>query len=145
MSTRKWMVASSLMLAAMAVLAAVMALQVAPAWGQPDAPREGQGEPGQRPPQFPPDGPGGFQPGWSGPGGFGRFGMAGGGGPAALAVQGDYVYVVRGNTLFQFQVNGLKLVKKVTLEEEPPFAPMGRPRQQPGESRRQRPPQKDRE
>jgi len=55
-----------------------------------------------------------------------------------MAAQGEYVYVVRGNTLYQFQVKGLTLVKKVTLEEEPPFAPTGRPR---GE----RPPQKDRE
>jgi hypothetical protein len=60
----------------------------------------------------------------------------------ALAAQGDHVYVVRGNTLYQFQVKGLTLVKKVTLEEEPPFAPMGRPR---GEPRGERPSQRDRE
>jgi hypothetical protein len=64
----------------------------------------------------------------------------------ALAVHGDYLYVVRGNTLYQFRAAGLELVKKVTLEEERPFAPMGRPRGEPrGEPRRERPPQKDRE
>ena len=137
MCTRKLIVTSGLVLAAAAVLAVVAVFRAAPALGQPERPPEGQTQPGQRPPQFPPEGSGGFQPGGPGPGGPARSGLFGGG-SAAMAAQGEYVYVVRGNTLYQFQVKGLTLVKKVTLEEEPPFAPTGRPR---GE----RPPQKDRE
>jgi hypothetical protein len=41
-------------------------------------------------------------------------GMRAGGG-AAVAASGDYVYVVSGNTLFQYNVNGLKLVTRTTL------------------------------
>jgi hypothetical protein len=45
-------------------------------------------------------------------------GQAGGiraGGGASVAASGNYVYVVSGNTLYQFSVDGLKLVAKTTL------------------------------
>jgi hypothetical protein len=43
--------------------------------------------------------------------------------PAAIAATPDYVYVVRGNTLYQFDAKDLKLLNKATLEEdERPFA-----------------------
>ena len=41
-------------------------------------------------------------------------GMRAGGG-ASVAASGNYVYVVSGNTLYQFSVDGLKLVAKTTL------------------------------
>jgi len=53
----------------------------------------------------------------------------------ALTAQGDYLYVVRGNTLYQFQAKGLTLVKKVTLEEEPRFGPPGPRREAPAGNR----------
>jgi hypothetical protein len=144
MNVRKLIVTFSLVLAAGAVIAAMIVLPGAAALGQPEPPREGQAEPGQRPP-LPPEGPGGFPGRGRGPGGPAGFGLPGGG-PVALAVQGDYLYVVRGNTLYQFRIPGMALAKKVTLEEERPFAPMDRPRGEPrGEPRRERPPQKDRE
>jgi len=36
---------------------------------------------------------------------------------ASLAAHGQYVFVLHGNTLYQFAAEGLKLVNKVTLEE----------------------------
>jgi hypothetical protein len=47
--------------------------------------------------------------------------------PAAICATADFVYVVRGNTLYQFEAKELQLVKKVMLEEERPFPPPGRP------------------
>jgi hypothetical protein len=44
-------------------------------------------------------------------GGGGRVG----GGGASVAASGNYVYVVSGNTLYQFSVDGLKLVTKATI------------------------------
>ena len=62
--------------------------------------------------------PGGFQgqesPRSSGAPGQGG-GMRVGGGSSSVAASGNYVYVVSGNTLFQFSVDGLKLVAKTTL------------------------------
>ena len=59
--------------------------------------------------------PGGFQgqdaPRPVGPGQGG--GRAGGG--SSVAASGNYVYVISGNTLYQFSVDGLKLVAKTTL------------------------------
>ena len=62
--------------------------------------------------------PGGFQgqdaprpAGFPGQGG----GMRAGGGGSSVAASGNYVYVVSGNTLYQFSVDGLKLVAKTTL------------------------------
>jgi hypothetical protein len=46
---------------------------------------------------------------------LGQGGGARGGGSASVAASGNYVYVVSGNTLFQFSVDGLKLVAKTTL------------------------------
>jgi len=60
--------------------------------------------------------PGGFQ-GQDAPrpaGGQGG-GMRAGGGGSSVAASGNYVYVVSGNTLYQFSVDGLKLVAKTTL------------------------------
>jgi hypothetical protein len=73
--------------ASLAVLGVVFA-QVPGGFGGQDAPR-----------------PAGF-PGQGG-------GRAGGG--ASVAASGNYVYVVSGNTLYQFSVDGLKLVAKTTL------------------------------
>lgn len=42
-------------------------------------------------------------------------GMRVGGGGSSVAASGNYVYVVSGNTLYQFSVDGLKLVAKTTL------------------------------
>lgn len=42
-------------------------------------------------------------------------GMRAGGGGSSVAASGNYVYVVSGNTLYQFSVDGLKLVAKTTL------------------------------
>jgi len=41
--------------------------------------------------------------------------MAGGVSGSSVAASGNYVYVVSGNTLYQFSVDGLKLVAKTTL------------------------------
>jgi len=73
----------------------------------------------------PPGGPGGrgFGPGGGMmpgmPGGMPMF--AGARGSTALTARGDYVYVLRGNTLYQFLAEGLELVEKVTLEEDRPM------------------------
>ena len=45
----------------------------------------------------------------------GGMGRVGGGGGASVAASGNYVYVVSGNTLYQFSVDGLKLLTKATL------------------------------
>lgn len=75
--------------ASLAVLGVVFA-QVPGGFGGQDAPR-----------------PAGF-PGQGG-------GMRAGGGGSSVAASGNYVYVVSGNTLYQFSVDGLKLVAKTTL------------------------------
>lgn len=50
------------------------------------------------------------------PAGFpGQGGGRVGGGGSSVAASGNYVYVVSGNTLYQFSVDGLKLVTKTTL------------------------------
>jgi hypothetical protein len=46
---------------------------------------------------------------------LGQGGMRTGGGNASVAASGNFVYVVSGNTLYQFSVDGLKLVAKTTL------------------------------
>ena len=74
--------------ASLAVLGVVFA-QVPGGFGGQDAPRPA-GVPGQ---------------------GGGRVG----GGGSSVAASGNYVYVVSGNTLYQFSVDGLKLVAKTTL------------------------------
>lgn len=45
----------------------------------------------------------------------GQGGMRAGGGGVSVAASGNYVYVVSGNNLYQFSVDGLKLVTKTTL------------------------------
>jgi len=47
-------------------------------------------------------------------------GMPGGGGgtPVQLTVAGEYVYVVRGHTLYQFKVQGLELVAQQDLRTD---------------------------
>jgi hypothetical protein len=47
-------------------------------------------------------------------------GMPGGGGgaPVQLTVSGEYVYVVRGYTLYQFKVQGLELVAQQDLRTD---------------------------
>ena len=50
------------------------------------------------------------------PAGFpGQGGGRVGGGGSSVAASGNYVYVVSGNTLYQFSVDGLKLVAKTAL------------------------------
>jgi hypothetical protein len=52
-------------------------------------------------------------PGMGGPG-MGRMMAA----PVMVATS-EYVYILRGNTLYQFSAKDLKQLNKVTLEEEP--------------------------
>jgi hypothetical protein len=40
---------------------------------------------------------------------------AGGGGGGSVAASGNFVYVLSGNTLYQFSADGLKLVTKTTI------------------------------
>jgi hypothetical protein len=42
-------------------------------------------------------------------------GMKMGGGSGSVAASGNFIYVLSGNTLYQFSVDGLKLVAKTTL------------------------------
>jgi hypothetical protein len=71
----------------------------------------------------PPPGPPGAVPGAPGepfgpPGGpLGRPMMGGG---VAIAVAGESVYVVQGNSLYKFNADDLRLIKRVTLEAGPP-------------------------
>lgn len=95
------------------------------------------GDPGQ--PPFPgggpggqgfPGGPGSGAPGYPGAGqGFRGMGMGMmGGGPATVTATEKYVYVLRGDTLYQYSVDGLKLTAKATLPRpEPPQRPGGPP------------------
>ena len=47
---------------------------------------------------------------------LGQGGMrTGGGNGGSVAASGNFVYVLSGNTLYQFSVDGLKLVAKTTL------------------------------
>ena len=46
---------------------------------------------------------------------LGQGGMRVSGGSGSVAASGNYVYVLSGNTLYQFSVDGLKLVAKTTL------------------------------
>ncbi len=76
---------------------------------------------------FPGGGPQGGFPG----GGFGQGGMRGpmmmgmGGAPATVTATDKYVYVLRGETLMQFSVDGLKLVAKTTLPRDERPGPGG--------------------
>ena len=110
--------------------------------GPDDRPRlpRSPAAPGQRDPRFPgPSRPGGSGPMPMGPGGSGG---------AALAAHGDYVYVLRGNTLYQFAAKDLKLLNKVRLEADRPMGPpMGPPmdmRSGPGRGPVERDPDGDR-
>ena len=145
MRTRKLITTILAVLAVALTVAAVASLPpTATAVAQPERPDEGQGDLG---PLLPPPGPGderGFERGRGGPrgrrpGGPGMPGMnrpfPGARGGAALAVHGDHVYVLSGNTLYQFAAEDLGLVKKVTLQEERPFGPPRGPRRGPGEGR----------
>lgn len=88
-----------------------------PLTGQPPAPGLQPPMPGQPFPLGQPPMPGGPLPPMMMP----MFGP-----PVAICATADYVYVVRGNTLYQFEAKELRLLKKVTLEEERPF-PGSRP------------------
>ena len=46
---------------------------------------------------------------------LGQGGMRTGGNGGSIAASGNFVYVLSGNTLYQFSVDGLKLVTKTTL------------------------------
>ncbi len=75
-----------------------------------------------QPPPGPPGAPG--FPGVPGAPGFGQPGAPMGrpmmGGGAAIAVAGESVYVVQGNSLYKFNADDLRLIKRVTLEAGPP-------------------------
>ena len=68
-------------------------------------------------------GPGGGQGGRGGfgggqGGGFPGMGMMGGG-AATIAATDKYVYILRGNTLYQYSVEGLKLLAKTEIPQPP--------------------------
>ena len=65
-------------------------------------------------------GGGGFGGGQGGPGGGGGMmrGMMGGGMQPVVTATERYVYVLRGDTLFQYSAEGLKLVAKATLPQD---------------------------
>lgn len=83
-------------------------------------PRQGgQQQGGFGPPQgggFPGGPGGGGFPGGGFPGGP-MMGMGGGGG-AAITATDKYVYVLRGNTLYQFAAEGLKMLGKAELPQQ---------------------------
>ena len=108
-----------IVLAGVLVLAAsvaVLSQQYPGDQGQGNMPPQGQyGQPMPQGPggQMGPGGPmGPNQPG--GFGGGGRMGMMGGG-TSAIAATAEYVYVVQGNTLYQFSAKTLKLANKAEL------------------------------
>lgn len=86
---------------------------VGPQGGFPGGPGGQGGFPGG---QGGPGGPGGFPGGGFGQGGMRMMGM--GGAPATVTATEKYVYVLRGDTLMQFSVDGLKLVAKTTLPRD---------------------------
>ncbi|MCX6361616.1 MAG: hypothetical protein NT029_17570 [Armatimonadetes bacterium] len=92
-------------------------------------PGMGQGMPGMGGP-----GMGQGMPGMGGPGMMGMMpGMGRPGQAPVMVATAEYVYILRGNTLFQFSAKELKLLNKVTLEEEgPSMRPGGRPGAQGG-------------
>ena len=72
----------------------------------------------QPPPGMPPPGQGQMGPGMQGGYGGGRMPMMGmgmGSGTAAIAATSEYVYVVQGNTLYQFSAKTLKQTNKAEL------------------------------
>lgn len=86
--------------------------------------------------QLPP-GPGpGFPPGPGMPGMGPMPPMMLGG--ASLCAAGDFVYVLRGNTLYQFLARELKLVNQVQLPEPPRMMTPERPREVPRARERER-------
>lgn len=118
----------TMVLAVLAVTVAVVAVATLPpastVLAQPEPPSEDEGAPGPMPPLHrfggePEFGPGPGFPG--GPGALSPFARAAG--AADLRIHGDHVYVLHGNTLYQFAAEDLKLVKKVSLQEEPRFGP----------------------
>ena len=77
----------------------------------PMGPGQGMGGPGM-------GGPGMGGPG--GPGGMGGPGMMRMGPPPTLTATDKYVYVLRGETLYQFSADGLKLLAKSELPRPEP-------------------------
>ncbi len=63
-------------------------------------------------------GGGGFPGGQGGPGGGMMRGMMGGGMQPVVTATERYVYVLRGDTLFQYSAEGLKLIAKATLPQD---------------------------
>lgn len=43
--------------------------------------------------------------------------------PSAMVAVGDSIYILLGNTLFQYEAKTLKLVKKIVIEEPRPMGP----------------------
>lgn len=105
---------------AVLVLGAMMRFQSAQAQER-DAFQQGQ----PPAPGFPQPPGGGFGGGGGFAGGRPMMGPMGGG--SAIAVSGDSVYVIQGNSLFKFAANDLRLVKRVQLEMGPPPGGPGGP------------------
>lgn len=120
----KWMAAGYALLGSLATLGGA-ALMTGARAQQEFPPPPAQGQPGAFPGQ---GGPGQGRPNGQGFPGMGGMGMMGGfgGGAATVTATDRYVYVLRGNTLYQFDVNGLKLIAQAQI-------PVERPRVQPGQ------------
>ena len=101
---------------AVAALAAAGCFWMASAQAQ-DRPPMGQG-PGMGGP-----GMGMSGPGMGGPGGVAGPGMMRMGPPPILTATDKYVYVLRGETLYQFSADGLKLLAKSELPRPEPRDP----------------------
>jgi hypothetical protein len=85
--------------------------------GNPGMMNPGMGGPGMMNPGM--GGPGMMNPGMGGPGmGMGMPGMGRMGEPPVMVATADYVYVLRGNTLYQFSAKDLTQLHKVTLADE---------------------------
>ena len=65
-------------------------------------------------------GPGTGGPGMGGPGGAGSPGMMRIGPPPVITATEKYVYILRGETLYQFSADGLKLLAKSELPRPEP-------------------------
>ena len=72
-------------------------------------------------------GGGGFPGGQGGQGGGMMRGMMGGGMQPVVTATERYVYVLRGDTLFQYSAEGLKLVAKATLPQDQRQGGLGGP------------------
>ena len=99
----KWIAGGWALLGATLTVGAAAVITTAQAQDQGQPPAPGQGQPGG----------GGF--GQGGGGGFGGGMRFGGGGAPVITATERFVYVLRGNTLYQFDANGLRLLAQADL------------------------------